>query len=131
MTSNRPGMTFAKTAWAVLLIALAATTVGCGIGGGSSEDVDAARRSVSGIGDALNHPDRLAQLYVSGSVPSGTERAKLARYRYWGRTAAISGDTATVTVEITDRKTNNIIGDVEWTVVKDGDTWKLKDTPLP
>jgi len=120
-----------KTAWTVLLIFSTALVVGCGIGGASSEDVDAARQSVSGIGDAVHHPARFSQLYVSGSAPSDADRSKFGLYRFWGRTASLSADTATVTVEVTDRKTNQIVGDVEWTIVKQDGKWKFKDTPLP
>ena len=117
--------------WNVLLIASTALVAGCGVVGASSEDVDAARQSVAAIGDAVPHPARFTQLYVEGSAPSDAERPKYGLYRFWGRTASVSGDTATVTVEVTDRKTNQIIGDFEWIVVKENDNWKLKDTPLP
>jgi len=79
-------------------------------------------------GDARN----AAQWFVQGGVPSTPELQKLAKYdcRVVGK-PSIKGDTATIKMRILVRQTDNEVGQVEWTLVKVGENWKMKSAPLP
>ncbi len=85
---------------------------------------------VAGVADAAGTPASFNSLFAEGAAPPAAERKKFQQHNYWGKQASVSGDTATVTVEVYDIS-GTIVGEVEWTAVREGGQWKLKDAPLP
>ncbi|MBN2291381.1 MAG: hypothetical protein JXM70_03085 [Pirellulales bacterium] len=115
---------------AILLFAI--VTIGCGpktTTGGS--DVNQARQLVGALADSSDNPQMIAPVFAEGCVPTMEKCRQFQRYSLWGKAAEISGDTATITVEVTDYRTGKILTEIEWTAVKENGEWKLKDTPLP
>jgi hypothetical protein len=86
---------------------------------------------VEGIPDGIRSPQAFAALFSSTSPPNEMQRRQFAQCMFIARSARVSGDEATAKVEVRNRATDESIGEVEWTIVKEGAHWKLKDAPLP
>ena len=43
----------------------------------------------------------------------------------------IKGDTATIKMRVLVPNTDNEVGQVEWTLVREGGNWKVKSAPVP
>jgi hypothetical protein len=89
---------------------------------------------VADVDDRSSSPGELElmkKVFVPGSEPDKKALLRYPAYRYQGTKIVQSGDTATVRVVLTDAKTGNPAGEVEWSLVKMGDNWRIKDAPLP
>ena len=75
--------------------------------------------------------ERIKPLFAPGSEPSRETLLRYMAYRYEGKRPVLSGDSATVTVVIKEAKTGNPAGEVQWSIIKVNDVWKLKEAPLP
>jgi hypothetical protein len=119
---------------AAILLPLAALGGGCGGSDKPPVANDNARVMgvVTSLSEVTGNPKQFQSMFAEGAAPKDSERAEYAKYNYQlkSRQASISGDTATVTVELTDRASGSAVGEKEWKVVKAGDTWKLKEAPL-
>jgi hypothetical protein len=87
---------------------------------------------VKSFNGSTSDPRNAPQWFVQGSVPPAAELQKFAKYdcRVVGK-PTIKGDTATIKMRVLVRQTDNEVGQVDWTLVKVGDTWKVKSAPLP
>jgi hypothetical protein len=83
------------------------------------------------VPDAARSPQSFAAIFSSTSPPDEMKRRQLMQYVFVARSASVSGDDATVKVEVREPVDNETVGEVEWTAVKEGGAWKLKETPLP
>src|SRR5262245_24903136 len=118
---------------AVLALAVLTGLPGCGA---SSRDAAPMTDQVqvaqvlSSLADVKNNPKSLAGWFAPGAVPPAPELRKYARYTYRadGR-PSVSGDTAPAKVWLLEGERE--AGVVEWTLVREGDRWKLKSAPLP
>jgi hypothetical protein len=121
-------------ACAFLLCLLAAVLAGCG-GGGQTEYVETdegdVRLALSDVSGAASDPDEFRALFVEGAAPADSERPKYAPFMYRANSLEIEGNTATAMVEIEDGNTGQIVGELEWTLVRQGDEWKIQSAPLP
>ena len=118
----------------VLGIALGAVLlVGCG----GDDETPVASDSVKFVGlvssvqGAVNSPDDVGMIFAEGSIPAEADRPKYAAYGFEVKESMIEGDSAKITVTVHDAKSWNLVGEVQWTAVKQGDDWRLKDAPLP
>jgi hypothetical protein len=74
-------------------------------------------------------PADLAKLFADDARPSEAELRKMSQYEFqFIGSAQVSGDTATVQVQRT--KDDESPKTLTWTLVKDGNSWKLKSAPL-
>jgi hypothetical protein len=119
---------FARTSVAMLL---SAAMTGCGGSREGGSEPNRARLIVGEMSDNIDNPARFAKLFAQGAAPPDAQRRRYGQYRIWAKSADVSGDTATLTIELKELRTNKILEDRQWTAVKEGDTWKLKDAPLP
>ena len=70
--------------------------------------------------------------FVKGAAPGEAVRKRFAPYIFApAGGASISGEGATIKVKVIDEKSDNVVGEVEWTYVQEGGQWKLKAAPLP
>ena len=123
-------------ATSILGLALLTLSIGCG---GEADQVDAelnveegeaVARIASGLSDCVGSEELFAGAFVDGSPVDDETRAKYRGFNFVADAATISGDTATIPVAIEDAN-EQIIANVEWTAVKEGDRWKLKTAPMP
>ena len=106
----------------------------CGCGSSTPEFGSAPDEVIQLVGcipDSARSPQTFAVLFSSTTPPDDAKRQQMMPYTYVARSAKVSGDEATVKVEVRNRSTSEPIGEMEWTAVKEGGNWKLRDTPLP
>ena len=89
--------------------------------------------AVNSISDALRNEEKLKKLYTDGVLPDEATLGELRRYmpKARAKNVRVDGDTATVDVMFEISSTGEQLGPQQWTVVRVGDFWKLKDTPAP
>lgn len=119
---------------------------GCGgpehtAGSTEAEEVAAV---VTGINDVVEDQEAFQQLFVSGSAPEDPSAYGQYGYEVVGM-PEISGDQATVNMKVFGGMAGSQSGDsaenseggaqqegeVTWTLQKEGESWKIKDAPLP
>ena len=106
-----------------------AVVVGCG-GDDVGSSADELSQFISGVSDSMGNPATFVAVFATGAAPAESEQSKYLQYRFWAKDVDISGDSATVTVEISD-SSDKVVAEVEWTAVREGGQWKLKTAPLP
>jgi acyl dehydratase len=75
--------------------------------------------------------DVVPRLFAPGCEPSAETLPRYAAYHYQGKRPVQSGDSATVAVTLTDVKTGESAGEVQWSMKTINKVWKLTDAPLP
>jgi len=107
----------------------------CGCGGSeqqyASSEEAAVKEAVSNFSEAGRTAEGLAVLFVEGATPDAATRKRFAPYMPSASSVSVSGNIATVDVELEELATGNIIGPAEWTLEKVGDQWKIKTCPFP
>jgi len=83
------------------------------------------------VPDRARDPKSFRELFVEGAAPSEQQRPLYAKYGIQPSAPTINGDTATVEVRIYDDGAGKDVGTVTWTLVREGEKWKLKTAPLP
>jgi hypothetical protein len=95
------------------------------------------RGLIPAVRESAESAARFKTIFVEGAVPADAELPRYRKYAYEINAMNASGDEATVTVAVrsipSGKKVGSgeIVGEVEWTAVKSGDEWKLKNAPLP
>lgn len=115
-----------------LLLPLAAICSGCG---GEKQEVAPEDTRMVGLvtslEDVAGDPKNFQSLFAEGAAPKDSERPKYKQHKFQVKdTPRVSGDTAVFTV-VVSKPDGAVVGEKEWTAVKVGDKWKLKDAPLP
>lgn len=113
-----------------------AITIGCGTSehklpdfGG--EDGKQIADLVEGLNDSASRLNELKAVFASGKKLTRTDTQRYSAYVYalTGTDAVtVSGDNATGML-VLEKGGNKV--EKEWTFVKEGDKWKIKDAPLP
>ena len=86
---------------------------------------------IASLDDVKNKPNILSGWFASGAAPPAAELKKYAKFTFRPNgKATISGETATAKVRVLDANEKQV-GEVEWTLVREGDRWKLKSAPVP
>jgi len=89
---------------------------------------------VEDVEDVAHSPgelNRVKPLFAPGFGPSNEALLRYPAYRYEGKPPVLSGDSATVTVIVTDAKTGKPAGELQWSMTKVNGRWRLQDAPLP
>jgi hypothetical protein len=85
---------------------------------------------VYSLADSSRSLDEFRAHYAKGKAPSSTEARKYAEYSFFPRSdITISGNTASFTAGM--EKYDAPLVEKQWTAVKEGDEWKLDETPIP
>jgi hypothetical protein len=109
-------------------------TLGCNQTQAPGLDSDEGRIGVlvCDVNDARTEPKQLARYFAPEARPDRQFLAKLKKHAIAevGK-ATVTGDQATTKILVHDATTGKNVGTVEWTFVKQGDTWKVKSTSLP
>jgi hypothetical protein len=114
----------------LFLVLIGGMLVGCGgeeAGPSQSEQVT---MMIANLPDSANKPDRWESFFAAGAAPAVPDRPKYGSLMLHAMDAKLSGDEGTVKVLVEDINGAKV-GDVEWTVVREGGTWKIKSAPLP
>jgi len=83
------------------------------------------------LGDASKHPKQFQALFAAGSTPSDAVRKQMATLMFQVERVSQTSDSEASLNVLVDDVAGKRIGDVDWTVAKEQDQWKLKSTPLP
>ncbi len=86
---------------------------------------------VSALSDAWRNPDSFERLFVEGAAPEAKQRPRFGQYSYDVKSTATEGDRIIATVIARDVKTGEAIGELQWTLVREGDQYKVQSAPLP
>ena len=119
------------------LLLITVVVVGCNEGPARGpDDSDEARIGMllSAVGgaasSAVQNPEGFQMLFAAGAAPADSEAPRYAKAGFYSKGVSISGDTATVKVEV-ETMEGELDELLEWTVVREGEFWKIKDAPLP
>jgi hypothetical protein len=124
------------TAWAALILAGIATW-GCDQPPPLNPVVPSDDRILMLVGDVddfsrdKSELERIIPLFVKGSEPSKEALQGYMAYRYEGKRPVQSGDSAIVVVVVKDAKTGDQVGEMQWSMTKVNDVWRIKNAPLP
>jgi hypothetical protein len=89
---------------------------------------------VADVDDRSSSPGELKlvkKVFLPGCEPSDKDLPKYTLFRYEGKSPVQHGDTATVTVVLKDAETAAPAGEMQWTLVRIKNHWRIKDAPLP
>jgi hypothetical protein len=124
---------------ALLFLAAAAAVPAAGCGGpdghsppapdfGSADGKQIAEL-VSELNEAKANPQRFRAVFAA-PAPTNGKAYDAFNFDVSGR-PTVSGAQATATVKVRSDADQSERGEKEWTFVKEGDKWKIKDAPLP
>jgi hypothetical protein len=120
-----------RTTLTALLLFLA---TGCG--GSSPTSIDLGGEDgreiavlVEDLNDAKGNPKKTAGLFAAGAKPPDPKKLNQYEFSIVGK-PSVSGESATCKVRVDNAK-GETAGEPEWSFVKDGGKWKIKDAPLP
>ncbi|MEA1950833.1 MAG: hypothetical protein U9N87_05580 [Planctomycetota bacterium] len=117
-------------AMSLVFLALVAAACGPKTNTGGS-DPNKVKQLVGSLADSSDNPQMVSPVFAQGCVPTLEKCRQFQRYSLWAKTAEISGDTATLIVDVQDARTGKALPNLTWTAVKENGEWKLKETPLP
>lgn len=118
--------------WYWFCAAAAACLIGCGKDKPPvATDAHKIAGLVSGVSDASRSPDSFERLFVDGAAPDAKERPRYAQYSFELKSTAAEGDRVIATVVAREAKTGSVVGELQWTMVRQGDQYKLQSAPLP
>jgi len=114
---------------------------GCGSDIPGSDEATQVAAVVTSVNDAAGSETMFKEIFVGGTAPEGREQYFSAIIEING-TPDINGEEATVKVNISQGASEEegrgamenekiTSGAVTWTLQKQGETWKIKDAPLP
>jgi hypothetical protein len=125
----RKAFSFASHVAGILLLPV--FIAGCGGSQASSQANKAIVAPVDAVADAAERPKQFQGLFVTGAVPSEVQRRRFSNLMFQAaQVKPISDSEAAVHVLVTDGKGAKV-GEVDWTVVREGSAWKLKSASLP
>jgi hypothetical protein len=85
---------------------------------------------ITSVSDSSDTLTKLSRKYAKEAQPNEAQRKQLFKCSYSiDGPVKIDGNTATAKVKI--KQGDQERGSAEWTVIKDGEIWKLKSTPMP
>ena len=105
---------------------------GCGGSGGSGAPEESPIESlVTDVSDASFDEARFESMFVVNNAPPEEQRQRYRIYMYRTKSVDISIDSAKALVEIEHGTSGEILGEYEWTFLREGGEWKLTAAPLP
>jgi hypothetical protein len=112
---------------------LAVLLSSCSSGGVSSYGGEEGKKVadlISNLDDDLQESPKT--VFATGSVPQPNVLKKYLgmTYSLVGK-PSVDGTTATARVAIERSATGDKVGEMDWTFVKEGDAWRIKNAPLP
>jgi hypothetical protein len=105
-------------------------TVVIGCGDPVAIEAEEMNITIANLADAAADRESFRSFFVDGAAPGESQRHRYRDYYYAMKPLEISGDSATVTVRITDAN-GQVLGEKEWGFSKVGTRWKINSAPLP
>jgi hypothetical protein len=82
--------------------------------------------------DLAGDPATLAKQFAEGAAPAPDKLKRYEQFEYQLEAAPrLTGAGCTARVIVTKAGSDEQVGIVEWSLVKDGEAWKLQSAPLP
>lgn len=101
--------------------------VGCG-GPPQIPDDESVMEAVSNLSDAARDKSSFQELFVTGSVPSESQRVRYGRCLISMDPPVVTGRAATVEVQVTIDGRESA---QQWTLAQEDGIWKIQNAPLP
>jgi len=118
--------------WVWLCIVSALWAVGCGKDKPPvATDKQKIVGIVSALSDAWRNPDSFERLFVDGAAPDAKLRPRFGQYSFELKSTSVEGERIIATVIAREVQTGNAVGELQWTLVREGDQYKLQSAPLP
>ena len=132
---ERSVRTSASTSMRLVGLLAVGILCGCSAAGTPAAPTDdhEIRTLIGYVGEYHANPKRFETFFVDGRVPDMATRAKLRGMMTKLERALVddTGSSATAEVVYEVLETGEILGPVEWKLVKSGDQWKVSDFALP
>ena len=110
-------------------------TSGCGGGKSAQEEMSEAasvKAAAYTISDYAKREGGFSDYLASGVSIPVEDHPKYSEIQFnILEPPVVSGDTAVAKVTFRDPSSGTVLGEREWSFVKEGGSWKLKDIPLP
>ena len=131
-----------KTVWNIyILLGICLLTSGCSEELPGKDESTQVAAVVTAVNDAAGSETTFKELFVGGNAPEERTKYFSAIIEPVG-TPEVSGNEATFKIKVSQgaaeeegrgaQESEEISsGEVTWTLQKEGETWKLKDAPLP
>src|SRR5262249_48295489 len=103
-----------------------AVSVGCGRKAESALAVQPVVAPVLELADAAERPATFRRLFASGAAPDDKQRKRFADLMFTVRDIKSSSQTEAVLAVLVRDGSGQTIGQSDWTVVNQGNGWKLK-----
>ena len=133
--SKRSARTSASTTMRLVGLLAIVSVLGCSAGSRppAPSDDHEMRTLIGYVGEYHADPKRFEIFFVEGAVPDTATRAKLRGMMTKLERAVVddAGSSATAAVVYEVLETGEILGPVEWKLVKTGDQWKVSAFALP
>lgn len=129
--SQSRARTAVLTVICAILLPGALVLTGCGDGTPKATKSQKLLGLVSSMDKIARDPKLFQSYFASGAAPAEAQRERYTKYSYHLKEEKVSGGNATATVVVRDRQSGNELGELEWTAVQEGDSWKLEKAPLP
>lgn len=96
----------------------------------ANPDVGQVIAVITSVPDSSDTLTKLSHKYVKDAQPNESLRKQMFKCSY-SIDGPIKLDGTTATAKVKIKQGDQERGTAEWTVVKDGEIWKLKSTPMP
>lgn len=119
-----------RAAVAALALLAAAGCGGSKDGSTPMTDLEGVEQFIASVDDFKEVPQTFGKCFAAGAVPAAAELKKYQKYSFQldGKPEMRDGE-ARVPIKVLAK--DKEVGKVEWTVTKEGNSWKLKSAPLP
>lgn len=113
--------------YAALTVVFSTVNIGCNSKPSNEEQVNVALANLS---DAALDPEAFQLFFVDGMAPDDSERPRYREYFYEMGSPAVSGNSATAGVRITNAA-GEVVAETTWDFSKVDEQWKIGNAPLP
>ena len=104
---------------------------GCGGGTSGPQPPTEATLPVYVLSDEAQHPKRFPLLFADGCAPDEKQRLRYSQLMYGVLSTTPQSETQVDVLVAVQNAGGEPLGEVQWTVVQENGTWKLKSAPLP
>ena len=126
---------YPATALCAIVLLTFSTLAGCGgpaDGPGEATDEINLSGLVSSVAGLAGNPDpaQFESLFAAGAAPQDREPYRSLSLMCDASSVDFDGEEATATVTVEDMN-EKVLGEVQWSFVKEGEEWKIKTARLP
>ncbi len=108
---------------------------GCGVGSSGSVDMGSPEgkliaECVENFNDSSGNVSKLNKSFPNGSAPTAPKKFAGLAFYVVGK-PSVTGEQATCKVRVEKANNGNLLGEQDWSFIKEGSEWKIKSAPIP